>query len=59
MNLVDILVLVITIVIMGLIIYFSFIKPYRSGKNIQCASCPVAKQGKRLRKQYAKKYKDK
>lgn len=61
MSLIDIIILVITILIVISIIYFSFIKPKLEGKKIACANCPVAKKGKRLLKKYkkAEEYKNK
>lgn len=54
MSLIDIVILIITLVIVGLVIYFSFIKPHISGVPRQCSSCPVNKKGKRLVKDYKK-----
>lgn len=54
MSLIDVVVLIATLAIVGLIIYFSFIKPHISGVPRQCSSCPVIKKGKRLVKDYKK-----
>ena len=54
MSLVDIIVLIVTILIVLSIIFFSFIKPKLEGKKVTCASCPASKKGKRLIKKYRK-----
>lgn len=54
MTLTDIIVLVFTTIIVLSIIFFSFILPKIQGKRITCASCPAAKKGKRLVKDYKK-----
>lgn len=59
MPVIDIVVLVVTILIVASIIFFSFIFPRIKGENPTCSSCPTHKKGKRLLKEYRKSQKEK
>jgi hypothetical protein len=55
---IDIVVLVITILLVSAVVFFSFVLPKIRHENSTCASCPSVKRAKRLVKEY-KKAKDK
>ena len=50
MTLTDVIILIIVLILLGFIIFFSFIFPRIKGENAHCASCPVVKKAKRTKK---------
>lgn len=50
----DIVILIVVILILGVIIYFSFIRPKMQGRSIACANCASASKVKRIKKKIKK-----
>ncbi len=57
MSAIDIIILIIAILLVSAIIFFSYIYPRLKGESPTCASCPAVKKSKRLVKDYKKEHK--